>query len=92
MTLSAQYDTELLQQLKTGSKRTINWNKYQPKPTLQAQNRYLNCLIDPSFPGVNRHLALSFENDEHRTSYKRYFPATVKVEDYNVTIDGKKLC
>ena len=32
VTLSTQYTTKLLQQLKCGFKRTINWSKYQPDP------------------------------------------------------------
>ena len=39
MTVSAQDNKKLLQQLKTGFKRTVNWNKYQLQPTLQTQNR-----------------------------------------------------
>ena len=35
-TVSAQDNAKLLHQLKTGFKRTINWNKYQSKPTLQT--------------------------------------------------------
>ena len=31
-----------------GFKRTINWNKYQSKVTVQEQNRYLDYLIDPN--------------------------------------------
>ena len=54
VTLSTQDNTKLLQQLKSGFKRTINWNKYQSQVTLQEQNRYLDFLIDPSFQGVNR--------------------------------------
>ena len=54
VTLSAQDNEKLLQQLKTRFKRTINWNKYQSKPTLHTRNRYLNYLIHPSFQGVSR--------------------------------------
>ena len=32
-------------------KRIINWNKYQSKLTEQAQSRYLDYLIDPTFQG-----------------------------------------
>ena len=54
MTLSVQDNAKLLQQLKPGFKRTINWKKYESQPTLQTRNRYLNYLIDPGFQGVNR--------------------------------------
>ena len=39
---------KLLKQLESGFKRTINWNKYNSKKN-QAQNKYLNILIDPRF-------------------------------------------
>ena len=38
VTLSTQENVELLQQLKSGFKKTINWNKYESKVTLQQQN------------------------------------------------------
>ena len=47
-------NTKLLQQLKSGFERIINWNKYQLKVTVQRQNQYLNYLIDPNFHGVKR--------------------------------------
>ena len=78
VTLSVQNNAKLLQQLTTGFKRTINWNKYQSKPTLQTQSRCLNYLIDPSFQGVNRLFVLSFENYAHWRSHKRYFLPTLK--------------
>ena len=53
VTLSTQDNAKLLQQLKSGFKRTINWNKYQSDPKTYAQNRYLNHLVNPSFQGVN---------------------------------------
>ena len=52
VTLSTQDNTKLLQ-LKSGFKRTINWNRYQLKVSPERQNQYLDFLIDPSFQGVN---------------------------------------
>ena len=52
--LSTQDNSKLLQQLKSGFKRTINWNKYLSKPELSAQNPILNHLVEPRFQGVNR--------------------------------------
>ena len=43
--LSTQDNAKLLQQLKSGFKRTINWNKYEPSIKTFAKNRYLNHLI-----------------------------------------------
>ena len=49
VTLSKQDNTKLFQQLKSGLKRTINWNKYESKIKTFAQNRYLNHLINLNF-------------------------------------------
>ena len=49
VTLSTQDNAKLLQQLKSGFKRVVNWNKYLSKPKLLAQNPSLNHLVEPSF-------------------------------------------
>ena len=81
VTLSTQDNTKLLQQLKSGFKRTINWNKYQSNPK-HAQNRYLNHLFDTSFQGVNRLFVLSFENEDDRRSNSNYYLPKVEIKDY----------
>ena len=48
VTLSTQGNTKLLQQLKSGFKRIISWNKYESNVKKFVQNRYLNYLINPS--------------------------------------------
>ena len=78
VTLSTQENTKLLQQLKSGFKRVINWNKYLSKPELLAQNPNLNHLVEPSFQGVNRLFVLAFENDEDRTSHNDYYLPNVE--------------
>ena len=60
VTLSKENDTKLLEQLKSGFKRTIKWNKYKSQMTIQPQNNNLNYLIDPTFTNANRLFALSF--------------------------------
>ena len=89
VTLSTQENTKLLQQLKSGFKGVINWNKYLSKSELLAQNPNLNHLVEPSFQGVNRLFVLAFENDNQRTSYKRYHIPTVEIKDYNIMINGE---
>ena len=42
VTLSTQDNAKLLQQLKSGFKRTINWNNYQTKVSTERQNQYLD--------------------------------------------------
>ena len=58
MTLSTQDNTKLLQQLKSGFKGRMNWNKYKSDRKTYAQNRYLKHLVDLSFEGVNRLVVL----------------------------------
>ena len=62
VTLSTQENTKFFQQLKSGFKRLINWNKYLSKPELLAQNPNLNHLVEPSFQEVNRLFVLAFED------------------------------
>ena len=54
VSLSTQGNAKLHEQLKSGFKRTSNWNKHQSKISTERQNQYLDYLIDPSFQGVNR--------------------------------------
>ena len=89
VTLSTQENTKFLQQLKSGFKRVINWNKYLSKPELLAQNPNLNHLIEPSFQGVNRLFVLAFENDNHRTTHDRYYLLNVEIKDDNIMINGE---
>ena len=88
VTLSTQDNAKLLQQLKSGFKRTISWHKYQSKVTVQEWNWYLDYLTDPSFQGVNSIFVLSFENNIGWASYKRYYLPQVEIKDYNVMING----
>ena len=81
VTLPTQENTKFLQQLKSGFKRVINWNKYLSKPELLAQNPNLNHLVDPSFQRVNRLFILAFEDDAQRTAHNSYYLPIVKIKD-----------
>ena len=87
VTLSIQENTNLLQQLKSGFKRVINWNKHLSKPELLAQNPNLNHLVEPSFQGINRFFVLAFENYLQRTSHSGYYLPNVEIKDYNIMIN-----
>ena len=54
--LSTHENTNFLQQLKSGFKRVINWNKYLSKPESFRRNANLNYLVEPSFQGINDYL------------------------------------
>ena len=81
VTLSTQENAKLLQQLKSGFKKVINWNKYLSKSELLEQNINLNHLVEPSFQGINRFFVLAFENDDDRTSRSNYYLPNVEIKD-----------
>ena len=61
--------------------------------TIQPQNSNLNYLIDPTVTNVNRLFILSFpriNNTDSRYSYSNYYVPKVKINDFNVLIDGKR--
>ena len=87
--LSTKDNEKLLQQLKSGFKKTISWNKYESSIKKFAQNRDLTYLINPSFQGVNRLFVLFFENENDRTSHSTYYLPKVEIKDYNVMNEGR---
>ena len=89
VTLSKENDKE---QLKSGFKRTVKWNKYRSQMTVQPQNNNLNYFIDPTFTKVNRLFVLSFARTvtgNHRDSLSHCYVPNVRKKDINVLIDGK---
>ena len=76
--LSTQDDNRLSEQLKTGfKKKSIKWNKYRSDITKQTKTNNLNYLIDPTFIIVNRLFVLSFQNEDGRTSFSKYYTRSV---------------
>ena len=66
VTLSAENENKLLEQLKTGFKMTVPWNKYRSEISNQAANNNLNYLIGPTFTKANKLFVLAFQNEEDR--------------------------
>ena len=87
--LSTKDNEKLLQQLVSGFKRVINWNKYLSKPALLSQNPNLNYLIEPSLQEVDRLFVLAFENDAQRKVHSGYYLPNVEIKNYNVMINGE---
>ena len=55
--------------------------------TNQTKTSNVNYLT--TFNKVNRLLVLSFENEEDRTSFSKYYTPKVEIKDFNVLVDGK---
>ena len=92
VTLSKENDIKLLEQLKSGFKWTIKWNKYRSQMTIQPQNNNLNYLFDPTFANVNGLFVLSFSRNnagDRRDSFSHYYVPNVKIKDFSVLIDEK---
>ena len=89
VTLSTQDNMKLFKQLEYDFKRAINWSKYQSKEKNQAQSRYWDFSIYLSFQGVDRLFVLSFKDKDDRQSYKHNYLPNVKIEKYNIAIDGR---
>ena len=48
----------------------------------QTKNNNLNYLIDSTFTNVNRLFVLSFENEDDRTSFSKYYVPRVEIKDF----------
>ena len=88
VTLSKENDIKLLEQLKSGFKRTIKWNKYRSQMTVQPQNNNLNYLIDPTFTNVNRLFVLLFARTD--VGDNRHFSRLLCTKRWNWHIDLSK--
>ena len=59
---------------------------------IEPKNNNLNYLIDPTFMNVNRLFVLSFprnNNTDSTYSFSNYYVPKVRINDFNVLIDGK---
>ena len=85
VTFSTENDKKLLEQLKSGFKRTIKWNKYRSQMTIQSNNNNLNYLIDLTFTKVTRVFVLLLARntrDDHRDSFSYYYVPNVEIKDW----------
>ena len=56
----------------------------------QNKNNSLNYVIDQTFIKANKLFVLSFENEDDRISFsKYYYKLNLEIKDFNVLIDGK---
>ena len=89
VTLQAEYENKLYEELKTGIKINFKWAKYRSQAINHTATSNINYLIDPTFNNVNRLFVLAFENEEDRSSYFKHYTATVEIKDYNVILDRR---
>ena len=100
--LSPEDNTKLSKLLSEGFKRAVYWNKYKVTDNkvveIAAENgeKYIRKLLDSNYQGVKRLFVLAYNNAAGNDrvsidSYKTCFLPRVKLENYNIDIDGKKV-
>ena len=78
VTLSTEDVNNLLQQLKAWFIRNVKWKKHWSEISNQTKIDNLNYFIDRFFDKVNKLFLLSFENEDDRVSYSKYYTPTIK--------------
>ena len=94
ITLSIEDNARLTKLLSKGFERSVYWNKYKVIPNkLYNANDYIREILDASYQGVKKLFDLAYDNtgDNPVTtdSHKRYFLPRIKIENYNIEIDGR---
>ena len=100
VTLSAEDNAKLSKLSAEGFKRPIYWNKYKVidnkvvKIAAHNEEKYIRELLDSSYQGVKRLFVLAYNNaagNDHVSidSFKKYFLPRVKIENYDIEIDGR---
>ena len=95
VTLKTEDNVKLSKLLNEGFKRLVYWNKYKiiPKKPYD-ENDNIRELLDSSYQGVKRLFVLAYRNQggANRVTadfHGRYFLPKVKIENYNIEIDGR---
>ena len=100
VTLKTEDNTKFSKLLSEGFKRSIYWNKYKVIDNILVEiaadneEKYIRELLDSSYQGVKRLFVLAYNNTAGNNqvsvdSYKKYFVPRVKIENYNIQINGR---
>ena len=102
VTLSEEDNGKFSKLFGEGFKRPVYWNKCKVTDNkvveIAAENgeKYIRELLDSSYQGVKRLFVLAYNNTAGNDqvsfdSYTKYFFPRIKIKNYNIEIDGKKL-
>ena len=93
VTLKTEDNTKLSKLLSKGFKRPIHWNEYKVTPNKNYDaNEYLRERLDASIQGVNKLFVFPYMKGDNFTtenSYDKYFLPRLKIDNYNIEIDGR---
>ena len=96
VTLSIGDNAKLSKLLSEGLKRPVYWNKYKMIPNkTYNENDHIRKLLDASYQGVKTLFVLAYRDcgGANRVAdfHRRYFLPRVKIENFNIEIDGRNL-
>ena len=100
VTLSAEDNVKLVKKIKRRFNRSFYWNKYKVIDNkvveIAAANaeKHIRELLDSSYQGVKRLFVLGYDNaasddQDSVNSSQKYFLPRVKIENYNIEINGR---
>ena len=95
VTLSTVDNVKFSKLLSEAFKWPVYWDKYKIIPNkTYNENDYIRELLDASYQGVKRLFVLAYRdrggaNRVTADSHRRYFLPIVKIENYNIEIDGR---
>ena len=98
--LSTEDKVKLTKQLNKGFKRSAYWSEYKVIDSKKVEitnandEEYKRELLDSSYQRVKRLFFLAYDNTEGDNlvfvdSFKKSFLPTVKMQNYNIEIDGR---
>ena len=93
VTLKTEDNTKLSKLLSKGLKRPIYWNEYKVIPNKNYNaNEYIRERLDASIQGVSRLFVFPYmrgNNLATENSYNKYFLPRLKIDNYNIELDGR---
>ena len=93
VTLKIEDNTKLSKLLSWGFKRSIYWNEYKVNSKINyAENECIRERLDTSIQGVNRLFVFPYMRGDNFTtenSYSKYLLPRLKIDNYNIEIDGR---
>ena len=94
VTLKTEDNAKLSKLLSKGFKSPVYWNEYKVIPNKNYNaNECMRERLDASIQGVKKLFVLAYgrENDNAtENGHRKYFLPRMKINNYNIEIDGKK--
>ena len=92
VTLKIEENKKLSKLLNEGFKRSVYWNHYKIFLRDYCENHNIRERLDASFQGVSKLFVLAYQrgdNYANEDAFNEYFLPKIKIEKYNVEIDGR---